>query len=161
MIIIELFQPSEFEVIRSFVESIQEYERKQIPELKQGEEIGFDYTQMLIDMTAKHQGCILVARADSTAIGFVCAWIDEDDDLLLHDDARKHAYVSDIFVSETWRQQGVASLLLQAVENEMQKQGCKRSRICTKASNLAALKCYEGNGYSAYEIILSKLLIDR
>jgi ribosomal protein S18 acetylase RimI-like enzyme len=160
MIIIDSFQPTDFETIRSFVESIQEHERAQVPELKQGVEIGLDYTKMLIDMIANRQGCILVARADNTTIGFACAWIDEDDDLLLREEARKYAYVSDLFVRETWRGQGIARLLLQAVGNEMQQHGCKYIRICTKASNHAALKCYEATGYSAYEIILSKSLAD-
>jgi ribosomal protein S18 acetylase RimI-like enzyme len=157
-IVIESFQPTDFEVIRGFVESIQDYERIQVPELKSGAEIGTDYTKMLIDAIAdRHQrGLILIAKIDNNAIGFACAWIDEDDDPLLRDDTRRHAYVSDIFVDDAWRRQGVARLLLQAIETEMRQRGCERIRIRTKATNLSALKCYEANGYQPYEIILSK-----
>jgi ribosomal protein S18 acetylase RimI-like enzyme len=159
-IVIDSFQASDFEVIRGFIESIQEYERAQVPELKSGAEIGTDYTKMLIDAIAdRHrQGLILIAKKDNNAVGFVCAWTDEDDDPLLRDDARRHAYVSDIFVDDACRRQGVAQLLLQAIETEMRQRGCERIRICTKATNLSALKCHEANGYRPYEIILSKPL---
>jgi ribosomal protein S18 acetylase RimI-like enzyme len=161
-IVIGLFQPTEFEVIRGFVESIQEYERAKVQELKSGAEIGTDYTETLIDAIAdrRRQGIILIAKIDNNAIGFACAWIDEDNDPLLRDDARRHAYVSDIFVADAWRRQGVARLLLQALETAMRQRGCERIRICTKATNLAALSCYEATGYRPYEIILSKPLID-
>jgi ribosomal protein S18 acetylase RimI-like enzyme len=161
-IVIGSFQPTDFEVIRGFVESIQEYERAKVQELKSGAEIGTDYAKMLIEAIAdRHrQGIILIAKMDNDAIGFACAWIDEDDDPLLRDDARRHAYVSDIFVADAWRRKGVARLLLQAVEMEMRQRGCERIRICTKATNLSALKCYEATGYRPYEIILSKPLTD-
>ncbi len=157
-VVVDSFQATDFELIRNFVESIQEYERAQVPELKSGAEIGADYTKMLTDQIAERQGLILIAKIDNNAIGFICAWIDEDDDPLLRDDARRYAYVSDIFVHGDWRRQGVARLLLQAVETEMCQRGCERLRICTKAANLLAWKCYEAYGYRPYEIILSKVL---
>ncbi len=158
---IDSFQPTDFEAIRGFVEAIQEYERAKVRELKTGAEIGTHYTKMLIDAIAdpSRQGVILIAKTHKTAIGFACAWIAEDDDTLLRDDARRHAYVSDIFVADAWRRKGVASLLLQAIEAEMRQRGCARIRICTKALNLSALKCYEATGYLPYEITLSKPLI--
>lgn len=155
---IDSFQPTDFEIIRGFVESIQEYERALVPELKPGSEIGTGYTKRLIAAIAERQGIILVAKIEGVAVGFVCAWVDEDNDPLLRDEARKHAYVSDIFVDGKCRRQGIARLLLQAVEMEMYRRGCERTRICTKATNLPALKCYEAYGYQSYEIILSKNL---
>jgi len=158
MISIGSFGPADFETIKTLVESIQEFERTYVPELKLGVEIGAAYTEKLVNTIANQQGVIFLAKTDTDTVGFVCAWIDEDDDLLLSEDARTHAYISDIFVSEDWRRQGVATLLLQAVETEMRQRGCQRIRICTKAANLSALTCYKANGYSAYEIVLSKRL---
>jgi ribosomal protein S18 acetylase RimI-like enzyme len=157
-IAIEHYQPSDFDAIKSFVESIQEYERALVPELKPGTEIGLAYTTILIDTIVNQEGIVLVAKVGSVAIGFACAWIDSDDDPLLSDAARSHAYVSDLFVDERYRRRGVARLLLEAIDNEMLQRGCKRIRICTKAFNHAALNCYQANGYSAYEIILCKTL---
>jgi len=111
MIRIEAFQPSDLAAVVGFVEAIQEHEREQVPELKPGLEIGKQYAEMLIRAVAERNGCMIMARADAGAVGFVCAWIERDDDPLIRDDARLHAYVSDIFVDQNWRRQGIASLL--------------------------------------------------
>jgi ribosomal protein S18 acetylase RimI-like enzyme len=97
-----------------------------------------------------------MARAGAETIGFVCAWIDHDDDPLLREDARQHAYISDIFVAESWRRNGVARALLQAVEDSMRDRGCERMRIRAKATNVVALTCYQAAGFNAYEVVFSK-----
>jgi ribosomal protein S18 acetylase RimI-like enzyme len=158
MVAIELYKPSDFDSVKSFVEAIQEHERKFVPELRTGVEISDLYVKSLIDNVNQKQGVCLIARDDDTNIGFAAAWLAEDDDPLLQQEARTHAYVSDMFVSESWRRRGIARQLLQAIETEMKRRGCKRIRLFSKAGNLSALKCYEANDYKAYEIILSKVL---
>jgi ribosomal protein S18 acetylase RimI-like enzyme len=91
-------------------------------------------------------------------LGFACAWIEQDDDPLVRDDARIHAYVSDIFVDQGWRRQGIASLLLDELEAKMRSRGCARIRVCSKAANQLAIACYTARGYRPYEIIYAKRL---
>jgi hypothetical protein len=98
MIRIEAFQPSDFAAVVAFVEAIQEHERKQVSELKPGPEIGKQYAEMLIRAVAERNGCMIMARADTGAVGFACAWIEQDDDPLIRDDARIHAYVSSLSI---------------------------------------------------------------
>jgi ribosomal protein S18 acetylase RimI-like enzyme len=74
------------------------------------------------------------------------------------EDARRHAYVSDIFVGEAWRRRGVGRTLLTAIEAEMRRRGCRRIRICSKAANLAAVSCHQSAGYRPYEIIYAKAI---
>ena len=155
---IDAFQLSDLPAVTRHVEAIQEHERIDVPDLKPGSEIGSDYARMLVRTVAERDGCLLMARAETEIVGFACAWVQEDDDPLLRDDARTHAYVSDIFVEAAWRRQGVASQLLDAVEKEMRSRGCKRIRICSKAANHLALGCYEKAGYRPYEIIFTKRL---
>ena len=40
----------------------------------------------------------------------------------------------------------------------MRERGCRRIRVCSKATNVDALKCYEGAGYRPYEVIFSKTI---
>jgi ribosomal protein S18 acetylase RimI-like enzyme len=42
----------------------------------------------------------------------------------------------------------------------MRERGCRRIRVCSKAANVEALKCYEAAGYQPYEVIFSKALAD-
>jgi ribosomal protein S18 acetylase RimI-like enzyme len=158
MLAIDAFQPSDLATLVRFVEAIQEHERIDVPDLKCGSEIGSDYAQLLIRTATERNGCIRMARVDTETVGFGCAWVEEDDDPLLRNDARTHAYVSDIFVNNAWRRQGVALRLLDALEMEMRSRGCHRIRICSKAANHLALECYKKAGYQPYEIVFAKPL---
>jgi ribosomal protein S18 acetylase RimI-like enzyme len=158
MFTIDAFRQSDFSAVISFVQQIQEHERIHVADLRAGTEIGLDYATLLLRTVAEQNGCIVMARTGTDTIGFACAWLEEDDDPLLREDARSHAYVSDIFVDAVWRRQGVGLRLLQAVEAEMRSRGCRRIRICSKATNRAAIRCYDKAGYRPYEVILAKPL---
>lgn len=152
------FEERDKGVIKQFIESLQEYERAIIPELKAGSEIAHDYTLGLIDSVARKDGVLMLALFDEEPIGFACAWKETDDDFLLQDNEREHAYISDLFIDEKYRRKGFAGLLIAAIEAEMRQRNCKRIRICCKTTNHAALNCYLSSGFSAYETILSKPL---
>jgi ribosomal protein S18 acetylase RimI-like enzyme len=153
---IEPYRPEYFADLVRFVSAIQEHERVTVPDLKTGDEIGKVYAQHLLAMVKQNNGHILVARNNRVFIGMICAWVTEDDDLLLRDDKRKHAYVSDIFVIEARRRKKIGQALLKEIENVMRQQGCQRMRICSKASNVPAITFYKGNGYIPYETTFSK-----
>jgi ribosomal protein S18 acetylase RimI-like enzyme len=158
MLTIDAFRPADLAVVIRHLEAIQEHERIDVPDLKPGREIGADYARMLVRAVAERDGCMLLARMEAEAVGFACAWVREDDDPLLRDEARGHAYVSDIFVVAAWRRRGVALRLLDALETEMRSRGCRRIRICSKAANHLASECYKKAGYQPYEIIFAKRL---
>ena len=155
---IDAFEDGDLAAITRFVEAIQEHERLGVPELRAGSEIGPSYVELLIRTAAERTGHILMAREESRAIGFVCAWVEMDDDPLLRDDARVYAYVSDIFVEPDWRRHGVAGRLLNAIEDRMYAQGCRRMRICSKAANRLAVGFYEQAGYRPHEIVFAKMI---
>ena len=155
---IEPYQPADLPSVVAFVAAIQEIERASVPELKPGSEIGSDYAGLILGKAAERDGIVLMARSRDEAIGFVCAWIETDEDPCLREEARRHAYVSDIFVVESWWRRGVGRALLAAIESAMRERGCRRARLCAKATNLAALKSYAATGYAPYEVILSKAI---
>ncbi len=161
MIRIDPFLPSDIIDVVTFVEAIQEYERAAVPDLKLGSTIAQVYAELLVRTAAERNGCIFLAKADFRSIGFVCAWLSEDDDPLLKDEVRAHAYISDIYVVKDWRKKGIGARLLEAAESSMQKRGCKRVRVCAKASNELAISLYRHAGYRAYEIIFSKNFQER
>ena len=158
MLTIDPFQLSDFPVMVKYIEAIQEHERIAVPILKSGREIGADYARFLIRAVADRNGCILMARIDTVTVGFGCAWVQEEDDPLIQEDARTHAYVSDVFVEQAWRRQGIGLQLLVALETEMRSRGCRLIRICSKATNSLALACYQKAGYSPYEVVFAKRL---
>lgn len=157
-IYIQPYTANDFETLQSFVAAIQDHERKHLPELKEGSEVGLPYAQLLLDNVSEKQGLILLARDGSVPVALICGWIAEDDDMLLRDEAQSHAYVSDLFVADSHRRRGLAGQLLRSFEKEMCLRGCRRIRICTKATNIEATQCYAANGFVPYEILLTKAL---
>jgi ribosomal protein S18 acetylase RimI-like enzyme len=156
MVEIVPYRLTDRDTLIAFVEAIQEHERIDVPGLKPGPHIGASYAELLLLRVGERDGCILLAQEEGRAVGFACAWMDEDDDPLLEDGVREHAYISDIYVEEASRRMGIASALLVATEEQMRDRGCQRIRICTKAANAVALECYRKSGYIPYEIIFSK-----
>lgn len=161
MIEITEWRQEDLVAIRSFIEQLQEHERSLVPMLKPGCEISADYLQKLLSQIEACNGLMLVARTANSSnlcnpVGFICAWMTQDDDELLKDEARAYAYISDIFVAPAYRQNGIASQLLTKVEELLINRGAKQIRLCSKSANSHALQCYDRNGYSAYETILTK-----
>jgi ribosomal protein S18 acetylase RimI-like enzyme len=155
---IEPFTEGDFETLVDFVAAIQEHERATVSTLKSGIEIGAGYARFLVETTAKQNGVLFFAKERRQTLGFISAWVAIDDDLLVQDQARHHGYVSDIFVVNSRRGKGIAQALLAAAEAALHAKGCRRMRICSKASNLPAIKFYESCGFRPYEIIFSKEL---
>jgi ribosomal protein S18 acetylase RimI-like enzyme len=149
---------ADFAAVIQFVEAIQEHERAAVPALKPGQEIGPIYAETLVRKVADQDGCILMAKAGGQTIGFVCAWKEVDDDALLREEMRAHAFISDIFVVEDWRGRGVAAGLLSAIEAAMLERGSTQVRVCAKSTNALATGSYNRAGYRAYEIIFWKSL---
>lgn len=141
-----------------FMDAIQEHERRMVPELKPGNEIGRFHTDRVLRKVALRHGVALMAKADGEAVGFASAWVDIDDDPLLKDEAQGQGYVSDIYVVPEWRRRGVARLLLGRLDEAMRERGCRRMAICSKAANFMAVQCYAAVGYRPYEVILWKPL---
>jgi ribosomal protein S18 acetylase RimI-like enzyme len=156
MLRIEAHQSADLPLVASFVAAIQEHERASVPGLKPGAEIAAGYAEMIERSVRRNNGVILMARRGAETVGFAAAWIETDPDPCLEEAERRHAYVSDIYVVEAARRQGVGHRLLAALEAEMRKRGCRRIRLCAKATNAVALACYEAAGYRPYEVILSK-----
>jgi len=158
MIQIDPYHPDDLSSLVKFVEAIQEYERRDVRWLKPGHEIADDYAATIIRNVDEKGGAILVARQDGRTVGFVSAWTEVDEDPLLQENVRQHAYVSDLYVDETLRRNGIASKLLTEIEKAMRGRRCSRIRICSKAANRAAMECYKSAGYQPYEVIFSKEL---
>ena len=118
MLRIDPFQRADLPIIADFVAAIQEHERTTVPTLKTGEEIRSSYTNRIVERATARRGMILLARDGTDVVGFICAWIDQDSDPLLSDEARDHAYVSDLYVSPDARRRGVARRLLDAVAQD-------------------------------------------
>ncbi|MGE0722951.1 MAG: GNAT family N-acetyltransferase [Alphaproteobacteria bacterium] len=141
-----------------FAAAVQDFERAFTPSLRPGADIGVAYIDYLLDRARQADGLVLVAREDARPVGFIAGWIEVDNDWLVEEAARRHGYVSDLFVVEDRRRRGIARALMEAVEAALREKGCRRLRICSKALNAGAIAAYRRAGYAPYEVILDKML---
>jgi len=153
---IEPYEPADRPLVASFVAAIQEHERASVPELKPGPEIATAYAEMIERSVREKNGVMLVARRGAETLGFAAGWVEVDPDPCLKEAERRHGYVSDIYVVETERRQRIGHRLLAELEAVLRERGCRRIRICAKATNTGAIACYEAADYRPYEVILSK-----
>jgi ribosomal protein S18 acetylase RimI-like enzyme len=156
MLRIEPFQRADLPLAVTFIAAIQEHERVNLPELRPGGEIADDYVKAMARRLRENNGVMLMARQGANTVGFVAGWVEVDQDPCLREEARRYALVSDIYVVDAERRQGIAHQLLGAFEVAMRERGCSRLRLCAKATNPGAIACYEAAGYRPYEVILSK-----
>jgi len=144
--------------IEAFLAALQDHEGELRVDLRAGREVAGEYLAAIRDKSAARSGALLVASRDGEVAGFVCFWHEQDDDMLLQDEARRYGYVSDLFVAPGQRRKGVARALLAAAERHFAALGVTRLRINAIAANAAARALYEAHGFAPLELVFEKRL---
>ncbi len=114
------------------------------------------HVSYLEDVVMDDGGCVLVADLGGAAVGFLVAFIEEDDGHYLKLEARKHGYISDLFVEDAARGKGVARALIAKAENLFREMGIKKMQIGVLAANEGARTVYEKAGYQTRSVFLEK-----
>jgi ribosomal protein S18 acetylase RimI-like enzyme len=90
----------------------------------------------------KNDSIIFIARDNGQAIGFTQLYPSFSSVSM-----KRIWIVNDLFVSENYRQQGVAKLLMSAAENFGRDTRAARMILSTQITNVAAQNLYESLGY--------------
>lgn len=105
------------------------------------------------------QGKALVAKQDGKVVGCILGWIRPASPFAeLENYPNTTGYVSDLFVDEAYRSQGVGHLLMQAMEAHFKEEGCDNVRVTVFAPNQKAYPFYEREGYEPYSTSMTKKL---
>ncbi len=146
--------------LRKMTQGLQEAECAMDSSRARWADDGGAYTDWVLEEVAANSGAVFMAETDEgAAIGMVTCWRAEDPtDITVTAEWRTHLYVSDIFVTETWRGQNVAGALLEAAEQHGRTLGLAQMTIGLLAVNHAAKRAYEKSGFQDYELFLRKRL---
>jgi GNAT superfamily N-acetyltransferase len=136
-------------VLVSFLTGLQETERTLHPSRRPPSEI----VPVYLDNLRRRGADILIAEDGGQAVGLACGWLDNDDDPLLTADWRQHGWISDLYVIEERRAEGISQFLLGAIADRLRGKGAKRLRICALAANAPAIRAYKAFGFSELEIV--------
>lgn len=96
---------------------------------------------------------VILAKTSDRTIGFALIRIIPT---ILY--ATPHAELTELYVIEEFRQQGIASRLIAFAENIAKQKGAKSIYIQTGDDNVPALSLYHKHGYEDYDVVLKKNL---
>ncbi|SFS78639.1 GNAT family N-acetyltransferase [Halostagnicola kamekurae] len=102
-------------------------------------------------------GRLLVARVDDTVAGFASFSIEEGALSL----SSSRAFLSNLYVRPAYRDRGIGTQLLRAVENAAAARGADDLILETMAGNEAARRFYRRAGYEPFRVAMERSLSDR
>ncbi|MEE9343618.1 MAG: GNAT family N-acetyltransferase [Gammaproteobacteria bacterium] len=104
----------------------------------------------------KNKGCVLCAIVKDKIAGFVCL---QGPIKPGKEQGKEHyVFMSDLYVEETSRNQGVGSVLMQASEAWAKGKGCSKMALKVMAENDGAVRFYERNQYQSRFVVMDKTL---
>ena len=155
-LVIRFWRPTDRATIVAFESALQEHEHKADPSKLPAAEMSEAYVADLEREMAAKEGALFVAEREGRPIGFVCCWLDTDDDISIREVYRRFGYVADIFVLAGERGHRVAQQLYQAAEDHCAGRGMKRMRIGAIAANPTAIASHERFGFQPLYLVFDK-----
>jgi GNAT superfamily N-acetyltransferase len=151
------YEPHYREQLRACMVELQDFERSLEPALPEGEQMADAYLASLFEKCTRWCGKVFIAEIDAAIVGFVGVLCRVPPDA--PDEAQAdYAYISDLVVLPSYRQQGIASALLEHAEAFARGNGAKTLRIGVLARNPIALDLYHRRGFVDYHVQLVKAI---
>lgn len=150
--------PDDREDVLAFIMGTQRFEHAIEPDRRLDPQVAEDYLATLLADVRQKNGKIFVAvRQDGTRLGWVVAH-EEENDIYVVKELRLHGYISELFVVEEMRGQGVGRALIEACEQWAKSRGLPVTMIGVLSGNARAKRIYETSGYAPYALRLRKTL---
>jgi len=160
MITIREYQDADTETIVDWFNQLHDYlvELDPIKRLRRAPEYGVVFFDSSLKQVVERNGKIFIASDSGVDIGFVSGFVEQQTEKnLLELVPTKLGVVTNLFVVESHRKQGVGEALLEYMENYLQDQGCDSLWVNVVAFN-PAIDFYKSKGYGEREVGLIKKL---
>ena len=148
---------TDYQLVKRCAIALQDFERKIDPRMPIGESIADEYMTAMLDECEKYSGQIFVAVHDDEIFGYITIHTKHVSDDI-DDGPREYGFISDVFVSEEVRGQGVGKMLLEHAQNYAKLKQTKEIMIGVLAANQVAKSLYLQSGFEEFAITLEKKL---
>lgn len=157
---IRTYKRGDHSALCTFMGELQDLEREWSNDRAPGPEMAADHIDYLLDLAQQSEGQAFVAKLDDQLVGFLILIIESSDegDVHLVDPYRQYGVVTDLYVAEEARHQGVGGHLINAAEEHVRQAGLSRLLITTLTKNQVAQKAYARLGYESYSVTMCKAL---
>ncbi len=122
------------------------------------DDIEVSYMRHVIEMHDQCDGLFLVAYIDHEPVGFMFGYLVEQDDSRIEVYEGKELYVSDGYVAQHYRGQGIYRKLNDRMEAHYIQQGVKRITRFTRINNTRMHQFLEHGGYQVTRLLYEKWL---
>ena len=143
--------------LRACLVELQDFERSFEPALPEGHQMADAYLAFLLERCERCSGKVFVAEVDDSVVGFASVLakvLPEEPD----ENQAEYAYIADLVVLPSYRQQGLGRALLQHVEAFARERGAKILRVGVLAGNRHARDLYHNVGFADFQVQLVKRL---
>ena len=148
--------PEDEKAILSFIQGLQEFERSFEPNRRLDPAFAADHWAD-VQKRAASRGALFMAEQDGRAVGWAFL-LEEDGDVFVEREQRRHGFVAELFVDGAARGQGHGRALIAACEEWTRARGLNVLIINVLAGNDKAIAVYQRDGFAPYSLNLRKYL---
>lgn len=155
---VRLARPEDRDALVRFMRQLNEAEFALQPDRDLTIQAADEHLAYLEANVAASEGFVTAAERDGELVGFLVAVVDSEEGSYVLPEARRHGYISEVFVAAPARRGGVGRALMLDAEARFRAKGLTAIRISTLVANEAALASYRAQGYRPLYIMLHKAL---
>ena len=143
---------------RAFILGLQVFEKAMEADRRVDATVAGEFFDVLAARVAEKQGRIFIAEdADGAPIGWAACFVDENE-IYVEPELRRYGYISELFVVENARGQGVGRALIARCEDYFRALKLRVMMIGVLAKNTNARRSYLTAGFRPYSEMLQKML---
>jgi GNAT superfamily N-acetyltransferase len=145
-------------IARAFIMGLQQFEKTMEPDRRVDAAVAAEFFAVLASRVAERQGRIFVAEdATGAPIGWAACFVDENE-IYIEPELRRYGYISELFVIESARGQGVGRALIAKCEDHFRTLKLRLMMIGVLSKNTNARRSYLAAGFRPYSEMLQKPL---
>lgn len=145
-----------YDVISGFMRELHKHEHQLFDKTAHWDDIEANYMRHVISMQEEAEGLCLMAYQGDTPAGFIFGYTVHQDDSRIETYEGKELYVSDGFIAENFRRQGIYHKLNSQLEQHYIDKGVLRITRFTHIQNTRMRQLLEEEGYFVTRLLYEK-----
>lgn len=147
-----------YDLINSMMEQLHLSEKTFFLKTAAWESIASNYMQHVMEMQETCDGTCLLAYVDAQPAGFIFAYLEEPDESRIEDYTGNTLYVSDGYVANEFRRQGIYRMMNEELERIYVEMGIRRIVRYTLANNHRMQQFLVSKDYEPVRLVYEKWL---
>jgi GNAT superfamily N-acetyltransferase len=147
-----------YQMISDMMRKLHEHEYILFDKTATWNDIETSYMRHAIAMQSECDGMCLVAFVRGIPAGFIFGYVEEQDDSRIEIHEGRELYISDGFVYDAYRRQGIYSKLNAAIEQHYVNEGIRRIIRFTRINNTRMREFMNKQGYMVTRLLYEKWL---